>query len=757
MPDMSKSTRTYLLSILMAMAIVLTFAVAQIVFVLKTFRPEMIVVPLLMGGVIGLLLGKVQTLRSNLAERNRLFSALSDFAFEFTYFRKVTGEYEYVSPACKLLTGYSQEDFYRKPNFMDTLIYRDDEKVWRGHIHNINGEGVAEKVEFRIRTKDGQVRWIEHLCSTALDDKGQTIGVRSTNLDITERKKSEVELSLAAKVFESPQAMIITDTQSVIIRSNQSFRDCSGYSASELLGQTPRLFKSGRHDDTFYREMWDTLEHTGEWQGEIWDRRKNGEVYPKWLIISAIKGNDGAVSHYLGTHFDITERKIAEQKIQTLAFFDQLTGLPNRTLLMDRLKQAMTVSARNGTYCALLFIDLDNFKTLNDTLGHDRGDLLLQQVAERLKSCVRADDSVARLGGDEFVVMLTGLSSITSDASLQTEVIGGKILTELNHLYQLKDTTYHSTPSIGATLFKNHEATIDDLLKQADLAMYKAKDAGRNTLRFFDPEMESTVLKRVAFEAELRGALDKKQFLLHFQAQVESGEVLGAEALVRWQHPIRGMVSPAEFIPLAEETGLILSLGAWVLETACAQLAIWAKRAEMAHLTISVNVSSRQFMAAGFVNQVLEILAATKANPQRLKLELTESLLVSDVDEVIEKMYMLKAKGVGFSLDDFGTGYSSLTYLKRLPLDQLKIDQSFVRDILSNPNDASIAKTIISLAHNLRMGVIAEGVETSAQQHFLATLGCHTYQGYLYSKPLPIEEFDIFVGQYIAADRDYSI
>ncbi|MDD4911857.1 MAG: EAL domain-containing protein [Sideroxydans sp.] len=739
---MTKTTRTYLLSISTALAVVMSFASFQFVFVVSDFSLKMLIVPIALGCVLGLLIGKVQTLRMELAERNRLFSALSDFAVEFSYFRKVSGEYEYASPACMQLTGYSQEDFYRQPNFMDTLIYPDDRGLWQGHVHNINGVGAPEKLQLRITTKQGQIRWIEHLCSTVQDDEGKTIGVRSINLDITERKKAELELFLAAKVFESPNPMLITDSNSVIIRCNHAFCNSTGYSESELLGQTPAILHSGRHNDEFYHEIWEVIARTGEWQGEVWERRKSGEIYPKWLMISAIKGDDGGVANYLSTHFDITERKKAEQKIEDLAFFDQLTGLPNRTLLLDRLKQAMIVSARNGNYCALLLIDLDNFKTLNDTLGHDFGDMLLKQVADRLRDCVRADDTVARLGGDEFVVILNALSSIESEAGVQTEVVGEKIISMLNQTYQLKDAMHRSTPSIGATLFMNHKSNIDDLLKQADLAMYRSKEAGRNTLRFFDPEMESVVMKRAAMEAELREAINKQQLLLHFQAQVQGGHVLGAEVLVRWQHLQKGLVPPAEFIPLAEETGLILPLGRWVLEAACAQLSLWAKRAETEHLTISVNVSSRQFMAVDFVDRVFEILEATKAKPQRLKLELTESLLVSNVEEVIEKMFILKAKGVAFSLDDFGTGYSSLTYLKRLPLDQLKIDQSFVREILSNPHDASIAKTIISLAHNLRMGVIAEGVETNEQRDFLMTLGCHAYQGYLFGRPVPLKEFE---------------
>ncbi|MDD5177269.1 MAG: EAL domain-containing protein [Sterolibacterium sp.] len=559
------------------------------------------------------------------------------------------------------------------------------------------------------------------------------------------QKQAEAELRVAAAAFESQEGMVITDANSKILRINRAFTEITGYTPEEIVGQTPRLLKSSRHSADFYREMWETLSRTGVWQGEIWDRRKSGEEYPKWLTISAVKDSSGAITHYVGAHYDITQRKMAEEKIQTLAFFDQLTNLPNRTLLQDRLKQAMAASSRSGSYGALLFIDLDNFKTLNDTLGHDMGDLLLKQVAQRLKLCVREGDTVARLGGDEFVVVLAGLSTDERDAANGIETVAEKILAALNQSYQLGDAAHHGSASIGVTLFRGDLASVDDLMKQADLAMYKSKEAGRNTLRFFDPDMESAVKMRAALEDDLRRALEEKQFLLYYQAQVVGeGRLTGVEALVRWQHPRRGMVPPADFISLAEETGLILPLGHWVLETSCSQLVAWARRPETANLTIAVNVSAHQFRQPDFVDQVLAVLDQTGANPQRLKLELTESLLVHDVEEIIEKMFALKAKGVGFSLDDFGTGYSSLSYLKRLPLDQLKIDQSFVRDVLSDPNDAAIAKTVVALGQSLGLNVIAEGVETETQRDFLAGAGCHAYQGYFFSRPLPIDSFEQF-------------
>ncbi|MFA7281632.1 MAG: EAL domain-containing protein [Sterolibacterium sp.] len=442
---------------------------------------------------------------------------------------------------------------------------------------------------------------------------------------------------------------------------------------------------------------------------------------------------------------DITARRQAEEEIKHLAFYDPLTQLPNRRLLLDRLKQALASSQRNRRFGALLFIDLDNFKTLNDTLGHHIGDLLLQQVAERLSTCVRAGDTVARLGGDEFVVMLEDLSEKAGEAVTQTETVAEKILATLSQTYQLAGYQQRSTPSIGATLFDQSTTSIEELLKRADLAMYQAKAAGRNTLRFFDPEMQAVVSARADMEAGLTEAMREEQFIIYFQAQVDSaGKLTGAEVLLRWQHPQQGLVSPLQFIPLAEDTGLILPLGQWVLEAACTQLAAWASHPEMAHFTLAVNVSALQFHAPGFVDQVLQTLARTGANPHLLKLELTESLLVTNVEDVIAKMTALKAKGVGFSLDDFGTGYSSLSYLKRLPLDQLKIDRGFVRDILTDANDASIAKMVVALAQSLDLAVIAEGVEIEAQKNFLARHGCLAYQGFLFSRPLPIGEFERF-------------
>lgn len=497
-------------------------------------------------------------------------------------------------------------------------------------------------------------------------------------------------------------------------------------------------------DDYRIRKLLDQEESGGSMRGSISMLRSDGSRFE--AEVSANLYPDGSQLSSMIIR-DVSERKAAEDQIKTLAFYDALTLLPNRRLLMDRLQLAIAACTRHQRKGALLFIDLDNFKILNDTLGHFRGDVLLQQVAKRLQTCIRVGDTCARLGGDEFVVMLEDLSESPLEASKQAEAVGEKILLTLTQTYQLDPkTTYYITPSIGLTLFDSElNGGIDEPLKRADLAMYQAKSAGRNTQRFFDPHIQEAIEGRAALEVSMRAALKNQEFLLHYQPQIQGeNHVIGGEVLVRWQHPERGIVSPAEFIPLAEETGLILPLGQWVLETACSQLARWAGQAGLSELTLSVNVSERQFRQQHFVEQVIATLERTGAPAKRLKLELTEGLLVTNIEDIIGKMLALQAQGVGFSLDDFGTGYSSLSYLKRLPLDQLKIDQGFVRDILVDPNDAAIARMVIVLADSLGLSVIAEGVETEAQRLFLQTQGCHDYQGYLFSRPIPLEAFECF-------------
>lgn len=576
--------------------------------------------------------------------------------------------------------------------------------------------------------------------------------------DITERRQSESDVRIAATAFESQEGMVVTNAKGKILRVNHAFTTITGYTADEVIGKDPALLSSGRHDKAFYTDMWEALNTEGSWEGEIWNRRKSGELYPQHLTITAVKEDEGKLTNYVGTLTDISHSKAAAEKIERLAFYDPLTRLPNRRLLLDRLKQALASSARSGKLGALLFLDLDHFKTLNDSLGHGIGDVLLQQVSHRLESCVREDDTVARLGGDEFVMLLEDLSEQSLEAATQAEAVAKKLLVKLNQPYELASHIYHSTSSIGITLFDNHDENVDELLKQADIAMYQAKRSGRNALRFFDPSMQESINKRVALERELYEAFDKQQFQLYYQIQMHGFDrVLGAEVLIRWIHPQRGIVLPAEFIPLAEEVGLILPIGKWVLETACAQLEAWQKNKLTSDLTLSVNVSAKQFHQDGFVSQVEAIVRRYGFNPCQLELELTESMLLENVDNIINSMSRLRQMGIQFSLDDFGTGYSSLQYLKRLPINQLKIDQSFVRDITFDEQDRSIVRTIIAMAHSMNLEVIAEGVETEEQRQRLLHKGCNQFQGYLFGTPIPVNEFEEMlqrIGQVVAASID---
>jgi diguanylate cyclase (GGDEF)-like protein len=496
-----------------------------------------------------------------------------------------------------------------------------------------------------------------------------------------------------------------------------------------------------------YEAMWQQITGTGLWEGEIWDKRKNGDIYPKWLTITTVHDAANQVSHYVGVFSDISQRKLAEEEIYSLAYYDTLTKFPNRRLLHDRFGLALAVSERSGNYGAVLFLDLDKFKTLNDTLGHGYGDLLLIEVAGRIKACVRAMDTIARMGGDEFVVLIEEVSSDAEEATQKAAHIAEKIRSALAQPYFLAGHEQHSSPSIGVCLYRGRAESVESLLKHADLAMYQAKESGRNTVCFFDPVMQQAVEGRAALEADLRHAVSLQQLRLYYQIQLDNEHrPLGAEALLRWIHPIRGMVSPAQFIPLAEETMLILEIGHWVLESACQQLKLWEQHARTRDLTIAVNVSAQQFAMPDFVGQVAASLHKHRVDPARLKLELTESVVLDDVQGTVAIMHALKGLGVRLSMDDFGTGYSSLSYLKILPLDQLKIDQSFVRDITSDPNDAVLVQTIIDMARNFRLNVIAEGVETEAQLAFLKQHGCMAYQGYLFSKPVPLEEFEALLG-----------
>ncbi len=592
-------------------------------------------------------------------------------------------------------------------------------------------------------TQDGQSRDYHAVVSPLAEQDEAFSGVLVLVRDVTQSRATEAQLRIAATAFETHLGMMITDAEGTILKVNDTFTRITGYREAEVLGKHPRLLKSGLHDDAFYDRMWSCVYEQGSWQGEIWNRRRNGEVFPEWLTVSAVRNESGELTHFVSTFTDISERKAAEEEIHQLAFFDGLTGLANRQQLQDHLETALKESRRSGEFTALLFIDIDNFKQVNDTLGHHQGDRLLQHLAGRLGEVLRSTDTLARIGGDEFAVLLRGLGTDQDRAAHIAERVAHKLLTVLPSPCWLGGEAVKVTGSIGVTLFQGQAGDGSLLFQQADMALFQAKDSGRNTLSFFDPVMQARLQARAGLENDLRQALTRREFRLHYQVQVDTaGGVTGVEALLRWEHPVRGWVSPGEFIPLAEENRLIVEIGDWVLETACRQLAAWARDPATAALSISVNVSPQQFREPDFVARVTSLLEETGSPPERLELEVTENLFVDHPDEARDIMQRLKVHGVTFALDDYGTGYSSLAYLKRLPLDKLKIDQSFVRDLLEDEASAAIVASTIALSHSLKLAVIAEGVETEPQRRWLAAHGCEHYQGFLFGRPVPINTLE---------------
>ncbi len=648
-----------------------------------------------------------------------------------------------VNHAFLAMTGYSTDEFIGQDcRFLQGPLT--DQGVIAAIRRALHGDAhfSGEILNYR---KEGGTFWNELSISPVRDEQGSLTHFIALSRDITERKRAEDELRIAAVAFAAQNMMIITDPHGIIQRVNPAFTHLTGYLLEETTGQTLAMLDSGRQGPLFYEQMWRTLEKKGSWQGVLWNRRKNGQIYADLLTITAVVNPDQQISNYVSIISDVSEDKEALAEIHRLAYYDPLTRLPNRRLLQDRLAQALIASARNGLYGAILFIDLDNFKKLNDTRGHDTGDLLLVEVAQRLREMVRESDTVARQGGDEFVIVLEKLGSNADSAVLLVKQLGDKIRESIDRPFDLNGIEHHCRLSIGVDLFDKHD-TVEGLLKRADLALYQAKSAGRNALRFFEPAMAAALEKRSAMEAELRQALASRQLRLYYQPQFDaSRQVIGAEALLRWQHPIHGLVPPLDFIPMAEDTGLILPIGQWVLETACALLKTLAGETQFRKLKIAVNVSAWQFRQADFVAQVQNVLQSSGVDPKRLKIELTESLALENLQNTIDKMLAIRQLGVGFCMDDFGTGYSCLAYLAQLPLDQLKIDQSFVRNLPQGKNDAIIARTVITMGRGLDMSVIAEGVETEAQHDFLRLHGCDAYQGYLFSQPLPSDEFQAFL------------
>ncbi|TRW92672.1 bifunctional diguanylate cyclase/phosphodiesterase [Candidatus Methylobacter oryzae] len=593
--------------------------------------------------------------------------------------------------------------------------------------------------EFRLRTVNGDYRWI-HSQGQIIErsPQGNPVRMIGTQTDITDRKQAEIELRIAAVAFESQEGIMVTDANNDILRVNQAFTKITGYTTEEAVNQNPRLLKSGLQDQSFYEEMWRSIELTGNWEGQIWNRRKNSDIYPELITITAVKGPDNVVTNYVAVFNDITLTQAATAEIERLAFYDPLTALPNRRLLMDRLQHSINMDRRDGKQLALLMLDLDRFKAVNDSLGHLAGDDLLQQVAARISSRLRDVDMVARLGGDEFVILLEDIT-LPEDAAQVAE----EIIAELSKQFCLSQ---HDNvligASIGISLYPQHGDSPEILMDHADAALYQAKDAGRGCFAYFSEELTLAARERIALEARLRHAIEQQELRVFYQAQVDiaTGLIIGAEALVRWQDPAEGLIPPQRFIPIAEESGLIVDIGSWVLHETCRQGRQWLDTGLPA-VTLAVNVSAHQFQRSDICALVAQVLSDTGFPPEHLELEITESGLMGNQSNATTILNNLRAQGVHLAIDDFGTGYSSLAYLKHFPLDVLKIDKSFIDEIPFQQDDMEITATIVAMAHTLGFKVLAEGVETPEQHDFLRKKGCDMYQGYIKSPPIPAEEF----------------
>ncbi|MDO9600551.1 MAG: EAL domain-containing protein [Azoarcus sp.] len=620
---------------------------------------------------------------------------------------------------------------------------RDAVLAW---IERLTDMPEAHTHEHELTHQDGTPTWIRWLELPYVDAQSGSLCFQSIGHDITVQKTAELRLrQLAQAVEQSPESIVITGTDGQIEYVNDAFTRATGYAREEAIGQNPRILNAGNTPKAVYDDLWATLSRGEVWRGEFVNTRKDGSNYLELATIAPIKQPDGSITHYVAVKEDITARKQSDELIRQLAYFDILTALPNRTLLRDRLTQAILASTRNDRYGMLLTLDLDHFKLLNETQGHQAGDTLLQEIARRLMAAVREEDTVARQGDDDFAVIIENLDETEPEAAAQAELIAEKIHAALNVPYDLHlpGGHYHGTPSIGITLFKGRSLPEDSLLKQAEVALNKAKSDGRNTIRFFNPAMQALVDAHAAMERGLRDALVTKAFQLYYQPQVDrNGHTFGAEALIRWFGADSRMISPAEFIPLAEETGLIVPIGHWVLATACAQLSTWQAQAKTRQLVLAINISAKQFHQPDFVAQVHACVEHSGIDPTRLKLELTESVILGDIDDTIERMQQIRALGVRFAIDDFGIGYSSLSYLQRLPFDQLKIDQSFVCDMMKDDSSGTIVRAILAMSASLGLEVIAEGVETPAQHDFLIAEGCEFFQGYLFGKPRPIADWN---------------
>ena len=679
-----------------------------------------------------------------LQESELLFHTLSKVAPVGIFRANQAGQCDYVNHRWCEITGLPFSKSHGD-GWIGGLFIEDRERVsaeWQRCVK----AALAFNMQYRFEHADGCLRWVVGRAEPELDDAGNLRGYVGTITDISDIKANEEQLGQAAAVFESTrEGVMVTDASRRILMVNKAFTDITGFSKQDAIGQQASIMGSGRHNADFYRDMWATITNTDHWQGEIWNRRKNGEVYPELLSISTVKNGSGEISHYVGVFADISKLKASEKELEFLAHHDPLTKLPNRMLFLSRLEHNIEKAHRHAAKMAVLMLDLDRFKDVNDSFGHLAGDELLQMVAQSLSTRLRTTDTICRLGGDEFVILLEEINRPETVALVATQIID-----TLSQTWQL--SSGHEVRigvSAGIAMFPDHGLTPEELIQQADTALYQAKNEGRNRFKYFSEDLTRAARERIDIEIRLRQAMKQGELRVFYQPQVriDDGEIIGAEALVRWQPASGELIPPARFIPIAEETGLITAIGNWVLHETCRQGHCWLQ-AGLPPLRLAVNLSPQQFLHSDISDVVATILEETGFPADALELELTESALMKREKEAIEILHRLHALGVHLAIDDFGTGYSSLAYLKSFPLDVLKIDKSFIDDIPKDNNDMEITATIIAMAKTLRMRVVAEGVETAAQLAFLQSRQCDLYQGYLTSKPLPAPEFERFLLHY---------
>lgn len=642
----------------------------------------------------------------------------------------------FLGKPANLILGHIFEEFVVSTNKANACYHW--AKAMSGYSSSYDG----------LRTgPDGQEVYISAWITPERNPQGEVIGAVLVIIDITEQwhmqqrlSESVAQVSDLKTALDAHAIVAVTDTQGVILSVNDKFCAISKYTREELIGNTHRVINSKYHPSSYFKNMWRTIKAGDVWSGEICNRAKDGQLY--WVNTTIVPFCDftGKPLRYVAIRADITERKRVEQQVREMAYHDALTGLPNRRLLMERLTSCITHSAKSGHYGALLLLDLDHFKNVNDSLGHDQGDRLLQEVSGRLVQCQRQSDTVARLGGDEFVMLLIDVGQTEAEALVNTGRICEELIQQLSKPFQLTHASVSTSPSIGAVLFLGEQVEAAELMKRADISMYEAKGDGRKRARFFDPSVQFAFQAQLAIESDLREALVLRQFEIFLQPIVDpSGKTVAQEALLRWRHPVRGLVPPNDFIPILERTGLIISVGQWVIEQACVMLNEWSMNPVRMHWKLAVNVSPKQLQQPSFVDQVSDVLHEYRLDGARLKLEVTESSLHDNLQEIIDKMLVLRQQNVFFAIDDFGTGYSSLSSLRNLPIQILKIDRSFVRHIDHDEKDAAIARSILSLATSMDLEVVAEGVETESQYMRLKALGCHLFQGYLFGKPQPVD------------------